>query len=210
MKHIHLLGSIPDIYINCSKNRPFANNKAIYVTGLSGSGKSYLAARISAKYEAELIHLDWLKHEKYAKGDAKIFLEKFKKEFPETIAFIQNKWNNSKRDDRNEIYIKYMNLFHSFVLDNLNENKLYIIEGVQIFSLLDISTLNSMSIIVKGSSSFKSLKNRYFRDYKSVNKNSLSAIIKFHIRVFKELFIFQLAHRILLNNFLKKVLQVKK
>ena len=198
---INRLKSVDDITFNLEEFGK--TNNVLLVTGLSGSGKSYLTKKLVKKYNAELIQLDWLKHQKYASKFGKVLLNKFKKKYPESIPYIDSKWNNEPDELKNDLYKKYLNLFFDFIIEHLDSKKLYIIEGLQIFCMIDYNKTLDYPIIIKGTSSMKSLLYRYKRDYDDEEKVNLKTKIRFHIRVLKASKTFQFYMRKLLNKYIK-------
>ena len=123
--------------------------------------------------------------------------------FPKIRDLVKNKWNNSKNEDDNELFKKYINLFLLHFLEVKEENKSYIIEGLQLFTLIDFDLLKDYPLIIKGTSSYNSLKNRLKRDYKKRKKEKFIIKAKFIFRVIKESFLYQLKHKKKLNKFIE-------
>ena len=179
-------------------------SKILLITGLSGSGKSYLAREIAKENDATIFQVEWLKHKKHISEECKYILDTFIEKYPETIPYIDTKWNNSKNEDNNELFKKYINLFFLHFLEVKDNNKNYIIEGLQLFTLLDFDLIKDYPLIIKGTSAFKSFKNRLKRDYQKRKKEKLSIKIKFFFRVVKESFLYQGKHVKTLNKFIEK------
>lgn len=173
------------------------------ITGLSGSGKSYLSKELAQTNHATIFQPEWLKHSKHTSEEFKPLLNSFI-ELHNIQEYVSNKWNNSKTEDDNELFKKYINLFIVYFLENIDSNKNYIIEGLQLFTLIDYETIKKYPIIIKGTSSIKSLKNRLKRDYQKRKNEKLMAKIKFFFRVLKESKLYQFKHRKKLNEFIKK------
>lgn len=142
-----------------------SSSKILLITGLSGSGKSYLAREIASKYNATIFQVEWLKHKKHISEECKYILDSFLDKYPEIIPYVDSKWNNTKSEDDNELFAKYINLFFIHFLEIKDENKNYIIEGLQLFTLLDFEAIKDYPLIIKGTSSYNSFKNRLKRDY---------------------------------------------
>lgn len=191
-----------DLYINYEK---FPNkSKILLITGLSGSGKSTLAEELAKKYNATCFQVEWLIHAKHTTPECSYILDNFMKCYPEIIELVSNKWNNCKSEDKNQLLKKYINMFFQFFLKNKDENKLYIVEGLQLFTLIDFDILKNFPIIIKGTSSIQSLKNRLKRDLKRKKTLSRSARIKYFFKVIRQSRTYQFKHRKKLNKFIKK------
>ncbi len=199
MKKIRLIKTIQDIEINREKF-PYTS-KVLLVTGLSGSGKSYLAKKLEKEYNATSFQVEWLIHSKHVSDECKNILETFLLENPEIVPYVNNKWNNCKIEDENELLKKYINKFFLFFLQNKNPHKLYIIEGLQLFTLIDFELIKDFPIIIKGTSSFRSLKNRLKRDL-SKHKNEK---IRYFFKAIRQSKLYQFKHRKVLNKFIKKI-----
>lgn len=179
-----------------------SSSKILLITGLSGSGKSYLAREMASKYNATIFQVEWLKHKKHISEECKYILDSFLDKYPEIIPYVDSKWNNTKSEDDNELFAKYINLFFIHFLEIKDENKNYIIEGLQLFTLLDFEAIKDYPLIIKGTSSYNSFKNRLKRDYQKRKKEKLLVKIKFFFRVLKESRLYQLKHRKKLNKFI--------
>lgn len=198
---LKLFKNTKDKYYNFN-NFPI-NSKILLITGLSGSGKSYLARELANKYDAIIFQVEWLKHSKHISEEYKYVLDTFLDKHPEIIGLVKNKWNNTKSEDNNELFKKYINLFLLHFLEVKEENKNYIIEGLQLFTLIDFDLIKHYPLIIKGTSSYNSLKNRLRRDYQKRKCESFVTKFKFVNRVLKESFLYQLKHKKTLNKFIE-------
>ncbi len=195
--------SISDIKNNIDE---FPHKKKILiVTGLSGSGKSYLSKKIAEKYGAEIFQPEWLIHSKHASPTGKEFLNGFLDIHPEIKDLVQNKWNNCKVEDENQLLKKYINLFFRYFLENKSSEKLYIVEGLQIFTLIDFDLFCSFPIIIKGTSSLKSLQNRLKRDMTNHKFESRRKKISYFFKILKQSRLYQFKHRKKINRFIEKL-----
>ena len=132
-------------------------------------------------------------------------LDEFLRANPEIVPYVENKWNDVKNEDEHELLQKYINLFLQSFLDSCDKSRTYIVEGLQIFTLIDFEVVKNFPIIVKGTSSFQSLRNRLKRDLPK-HKNKISYLFK----VLKQSHLYQFKHRKKLNNFLKKLQKLEK
>lgn len=179
-------------------------SKILLITGLSGSGKSYLANQLKEKYNAISFQPEWLKHSKHITNECKYILDSFLELYPNITNYVANKWNNAPSEDENELFKEYINKFFIHFLKVKKEDQLYIVEGLQLFTLIDYELIKNYPIIIKRTSSFKSLKNRIKRDYQKRKNEKLKVKVKWFFRVLKESRLYQFKHRKKLNNFIKK------
>ena len=199
---IKLFKNVSNINFNLEQ---FPNsNRLLLVTGLSGSGKSYLSKELAKEYNAIIFQVEWLKHSKHISNDCKYILDSFIKKYPEIEEEVKNKWKSKKSEDKNKLFKKYINLFFLHFLEIKDSSQNYIVEGLQLFTLLDFDLIKDYPLIIKGTSSFNSLKNRFKRDYEKRKKEKLFVKIKFIFRVIRESFLYQFKHRKTLNKFIKK------
>ncbi len=184
-----------------------SKSNILIITGLSGSGKSYLSHQLATKYNAVIFQPEWLKHTKHITEECRYILDNFFEKHPNIVDLAKNKWNNSKTEDENELFKKYINLFLLHFFQVKDPNKLYIVEGLQLFTLIDFDSIKNYPIIIKGTSSFKSLKNRLKRDYQKRKNEKFCVKVKFFFRVLKESKLYQFNHRKKLNIFIKNYKQ---
>lgn len=147
------------IYHNFDKWEKSKNNNVLFITGLSGSGKTTYAKEISKQYHATILSLDEL----FINSNNSI-INKIK-ESDIYSEYIKSK--NSK-----DKYTKLDKLF-SYVLNILYEdpNTLYIVEGVQLFDeTFDSNMILNKPIIVKLTPPIVSLIRGTQRDKKSLSK----------------------------------------
>ena len=179
-------------------------SKILLITGLSGSGKSYLANQLKQKYNATSFQPEWLKHSKHITEECKYILDTFIQKYPHIKSYVENKWNNAPTEDENELFKEYINKFFIHFLEVKKDDQLYIVEGLQLFTLIDYELIKDYPIIIKRTSSIKSLKNRLKRDYQKRKNEPLKVKIKWFFRVLKESKLYQFKHRKKLNIFIKK------
>ena len=73
------------------------------------------------------------------------------------------------------------------------------------FTLIDYAIIKDYYVIVKGTSSFNSLKNRIKRDYQKRRDYKLMLKIKWFFKVLKQSKLYQFKHRKILNRFIEKM-----
>lgn len=180
------------------------DSKILLITGLSGSGKSYLANQLKEKYNAISFQPEWLKHSKHITNECKYILDSFIELNPHIKQYVETKWNNAPTEDENELFKEYINKFFLHFLNVKKDDQLYIVEGLQLFTLIDYDLIKDYPIIIKRTSSFKSLKNRIKRDYQKRKNEKLKVKVKWFFRVLKESNLYQFKHRKKLNKFINK------
>ena len=195
---INRFKNVDDIKINFEKFP--SESKILFVTGLSGSGKSWTARELAESCGASIFQPEWLIHSKHVSQEFKPLLDEFLRANPEIVLYVENKWNDVKNEDEHELLKKYINMFLQSFLDSCDKSRTYIIEGLQIFTLIDFEVVKNFPIIVKRTSSFQSLRNRLKRDLPK-HKNKTSYLFK----ILKQSRLYQFKHRKRLNNFLKKL-----
>ena len=200
---INRFKNVDDIKINFEKFP--SESKILFVTGLSGSGKSWTAKELAESCGASIFQPEWLIHSKHVSQEFKPLLDEFLRANPEIVPYVENKWNDVKNEDEHELLQKYINMFLQSFLDSCDKSRTYIVEGLQIFTLIDFEVVKNLPIIVKGTSSFQSLRNRLKRDLPK-HKNKTSYLFK----VLKQSHLYQFKHRKKLNNFLKKLQKLEK
>lgn len=197
-KSVRVFKNVNDITFN-------ENDKnIIFITGLSGSGKSYLSKELANKYNSSIFQPEWLIHYTHTSEEFKPFLDEFIDRY-NIRNYVDSKWDNSKDEDNNEELKKYINLLVKEFILNANNSKKYIVEGLQLFTLIDINLIKNYYLIVKGTSSVNSLRNRIKRDYKKRKDYKLIDKIKWFIKVIKQSKLYQFKHRKKLNEFIRKM-----
>ena len=194
---VGIFKSVPDFRFEGKGN-------IVVVTGLSGSGKSYFSTNLAKETNASIFQPEWLIHYTHTADEHKPFLDAFIKKHG-IEEFVKNKWNNAKCEDKNQELKKYINLLVSEFLKNADPNKKYIIEGLQIFTIIDFELIKNYTIIVKGTSSFKCLSYRLKRDYQKRKKLNFFKKTKWFFKCLHQSRLYQFKHRKLLNNFINRI-----
>jgi len=176
-----------NLYINFDKFTSGESN-ILFITGLSGSGKSTISKSLASEYKAEVIELDIFEHSNaYLDKSLAKAGEVFKIYLLEKRKDLRDK--TVKEFSREEFYSEFTKFF-DFVLEycNSHKNKKFIIEGVQIFSLVELSKIKEMPIILMGTSVKTSVLQRFKRDtpngkidWKSELKNEFPQLIAWYI-----------------------------
>ena len=156
-------------------------NKILYITGISGGGKGYLAKKIAKKYENTIIieldkfeNYNWYKDkvddDKYVRrGDIIIF--NWIKNTTES-EFIDLDIFDNMIEKYNELLKRFMN--YLIELSYMDYSHRYIVEGIQIFSdgiFKDIVN-NESSIIILRTTKVYSIQKNLERDH-AIIRNKL-------------------------------------
>jgi dephospho-CoA kinase len=159
-------------------------NNILFITGHSGSGKTTTSKELETKHKAIRIELDLFEHKqnvmnsKYkTKGDEYIY-NYVTKVNPGLKSIDFNKYSNDKFHNE---FVK----FFDWLIKELNKDKenLFIIEGVQLFTHVDMKNIKDKPLIVKGTSVISSLIARQKRD--SDNSDWRTDLIKYFPKFFK-------------------------
>lgn len=162
---LNLFTDKKDFYLDVDKFES-GQIRLLFITGMSGGGKTTLANKLAKQYNATLISLDDMGHEGFAKNE--YFRGK-----PDELKTFKN-WLNRKNLPKpanfsptyiEELRLKYIN----FCL-NKYKNKKFIVEGVYIPAMYEID-LNkevfregNFALIILGTSVVKSMLRRVVRD----------------------------------------------
>lgn len=161
----------------------------LFVTGLVGSGKSTIAKKMAKEKEITILSQDWLSWSEVYTNDkvAMEVLNEFYKICPRARELADNNlWHKDflSKKEKNKIRVEYNKFLIDYTLKN--HNKLYIIEGIDIYRVIDSDEITSRGIIVKGTSVLKCFIRRYKRDKTDENQKNLINKIKYLIMVIKQ------------------------
>lgn len=135
----------------------------LLITGVSRSGKTTLGGELSKKYNAELIELDMAENfNAYEWRDIHKIINKWFGTFHGKEYLESMKNDSSFTDFDNDKLSFYMSDAIKFIIKecNDNEDKRYIIEGLQLFNDCDPETLKGYPIIIKQTFMLKSFNRR--------------------------------------------------
>jgi dephospho-CoA kinase len=178
-----------DLYINFDKFESGQSNM-VFITGLSGGGKSTLATKLASKYNAEVIELDIFEHnagytDENLNQAGDVFVEYFLNKRKDLRVPIKKLANMDSKTFRMEF-----EKFFNFVIEYCKKNKdrKFIIEGVQIYSR-DLKQIKGNPIILVNTSVKTSLLQRFKRndfdgnkiDWKAELKNEFPQLISWYI-----------------------------
>ena len=180
----------------------------LFITGLVGAGKSTISKELSNEKEITILSQDWLTWSEVYSDDkiAMDILNKFYKTCPKAQeAAINNLWHKGllSESEKNELRVKY----NKFLIDytKKNPNRLYIIEGIDIYKVINLDEITNRGIIIKGTSVIKCFIQRYKRDKTNDNQKNLISKIKYLLMVINQSKIFYFRDRTKLNKLINNI-----
>lgn len=174
-----------DYYYNMDKWKKERGKNILYVTGLSGSGKSTLGKELSNKYNAEYIDMDIfmgaIENDHIQWSDHKSFIHEMTDDFYSNDRFniSSDKYNSLTKYER---YVLIQDMI-SWIYDYCNKRttRLFVLEGIWIYTYMDYTFLQDKPLIIKGTSAYISNLRTYKRggyvpkdDYEKKNDFALS------------------------------------
>lgn len=176
-----------DLVVNLNDWKRKKYQNILYVTGLSGSGKTTLAEKYEKEYNAEMFEFDGIEHN-YDSSKSNI-LNKLKDKFPKYREII------NKKSYKNLMTSDEMGKMYRFVIKEMhdNPNVLYILEGIQIFEYFDPKSLKNKPMIIKNSSTLKSILQRFKRngdgkiEWEEELKNEFIELVSWYVNSTKRL-----------------------
>lgn len=166
-----------DRFINGSTN-------ILFITGFSGGGKSTLAKELADKYKAEYIELDrFMYYINSNESDNDIYADFFYR--TEEGQWFINEILHKK--NMNMTYIEektHVNNIMDYLLAHCRKNryKKFIIEGIQIFIWEDYKKIKDYSLIIKGTSALKSIRQRLKRENQKLCQVNMLQILKWYMQ----------------------------
>ena len=146
-----------------------ANHNSLFVTGVSGSGKSFLALDLAKKHNAEVLHLD-LYYEQFngaEKDKAKKFINK------DFMSYLKKNFKGPSKVPKSgtKAFGKWCDEFercvNSYSKELYKKKKKLIVEGIQIFDdgfMQDKSFYKDKPVIVMKTNTIKSYLGASVRD----------------------------------------------
>lgn len=185
------------------------NYNLLFVTGMVGAGKSTISKEIASKKGAIILSQDWLSWSEVYKDDklANEILKEFYKKCPVAKEAAEKNWwhknmmTKLERDSIRKQYNKFLIEYTSKKVD-----KLYIIEGIDIYRVISPHELINRGIIIKGTSALKCFFRRYKRDKTLDNQKNLKSKIAYIRMVINESKIYYFKDRKKLNDVINKIL----
>ena len=158
-----------------------AKHNILFVTGLSGSGKSTISDNLHKETKCEVVHLDDFRNNQNTSTIN--FIEKFEKEYPETKEYFEDRWSD------NRLFEKYFILYLNFVLNYIKKDKtkLYVVEGIQIYCVpYRKEWFSNKPLIIKGTDVEECYKRQIARGSKKLNDKKRLEKASKQLSYFKE------------------------
>lgn len=185
MNKINFFINIKNIYFNLDKIDILSNN-VIFVTGLSGSGKTTFAKKLSKEYEATLFELDNLGGFFGEYKESEELIHSLTAEFLNINYELREIIRQEKYVDLKiknfDKYIYWTNKYIEFLLKYAKEQKrIFVFEGTQIFKCISAEKISNNPLIIIGTSSFISMLRRIKRHYKIDKARNKPNFFKKHL-----------------------------
>lgn len=160
----NLLFNAKDVFINLDEWKAEPGHNILYITGLSGSGKSTITQELAKKNEAIPFPLDGLDEGIDVSG--KHIIDKIKKKYPKYKKYVEAVKNNTLEDEFtcdevDKIYAEA--LAEALSIIEADSNNKYIVEGIQIYIYMEPDYLYNKPVIIKGTSAIQSFLRRMRR-----------------------------------------------
>lgn len=185
------------------ENWTIDKNNILFITGLSGSGKSTTSKSFAKKYDAIHIELDLFEHIKFIINSNN--LSEGEKIIVEYFHNNKNLYSKIQNIDDHNFNYEFNKFFNYLLTKCKNEKKLFIFEGVQIFLHFDVCLFEDEPLIIKGTSMYKSIIQRFKR-----NGNGRIELFKELQNEFRELIKYYIDSEKKINSFNKKITNKKK
>lgn len=186
------------------------NKKVLYVTGLSGSGKTSTSIELADKYHSNLFELDnlggFFGEYKNSTEIIHILTGEFLQKHPDLEHIIRTEAYVRLKIQNFEEYKRWTKLYVEFLKDYAyNHDGLFIFEGTQIFKCIDAKKFADDPILIIGTSSFISMIRRIKRHYRLDKKKNKKGFFKKHLwKLLNDSKRLHFKDFIELNEFLKK------
>lgn len=180
--HIKLFRSVP-AYQSHLADWLAGKDPVLFLTGLSGSGKTSLAQKLAAQYHCNVISMDALRAYDKATAFSQATVNSFCQRHPEIAVYVQTHWNGFNRERE---YTKYSQLF----LDELchlahDAHTLYIVEGIQLFVRVPKERLVNRPKLIIGTCGWKSFCQTIKRDSSQFSPHTILYLVarfcRYHI-----------------------------
>lgn len=169
-----------DIYHNMDLFESGKQN-VVFVIGFSGSGKSTVAEELASLYNAEHVNLDTFSMLNLKDSDRSPLCKKW------CETRLAKEYFRMKRE-KHKFTQEYMEVYWSkvieFVMKNASRKNRYIVEGIQLFTVMDPKQLVQYPLVIKGTAAVISILRRYQRDGKigRAGKISVIGVLRYYIK----------------------------
>ncbi len=193
---IHVLTPSSDISFLLSEWTS-GTEPALFVTGLSGAGKTGMLNSLGQEYDCVAVSLDALRFYEKAPADSQRAVDDFLVLNPGIRQYVKEHWDGKWPNFYGEQeYTKYTNLFVDFLVQRArHKNQRCIIEGIQLFARLSNTALLGRPKIILGTSGIQSFRQAALRDFPHVLPSDIPCLLR---RFFR----YSVAQRIRLNQYL--------
>lgn len=181
----------------------------LFVTGMVGAGKTTLSKKIANEKNAIILSQDWLTWSEVYKENklAMKILNEFYKKCPKAKEAAKNNlWHRKLLSIKEQKKIRTE--YNKFLIDYTKKNskQLFIIEGIDIYRIIDLKEIIKRGIVIKGTSAISCFIRRYRRD-KTIDKEiNLKSKFKYIVMVIKESKTFYFKERKMLCNYIDKII----
>ncbi len=180
---VRLFWSIPDSYHNISLWNQYTS-PLLYVTGLSGSGKTTLCEKLEKQYGCPYISLDALRFYDTASPESKHAVDKFLRIYPHITTAVKTQWPRQGLSLSNEReYAAYMRLFVHFLNNRaIQEQRKYIVEGIQLFVRLPKEMLTGQPKVILGTGGLECFCRATKRTYSQLHLRFFPTLLRRFLR----------------------------
>lgn len=195
--HIHMFRSQPHVSFSLA-NWCCGKEPVLFLTGLSGAGKTSLLQTLERQYRCTAITLDALRFYDNASANSQQAVDDFLALYPCIRKYVQKSWSSNTSGFCGEReYTKYTNLFVEFLAQQaVCKEQKYIIEGIQLFVRIPPKTLCGRPKIILGTSGLLCFWNAMQRDFPRPSFLGLP-------RLLKRFFRYSVIQKIRLNYYLR-------
>lgn len=156
-----------DIVLNFDKWSKSGDN-ILYITGLSGGGKSTISKELVKLYKAQIIQLDYvtlISMEQYTQEKRERIYNKLKEDCPNAAKYFNGDYNKIYGNWQSHEVLTNAKDFINWFDDNFHDDgNLYIIEGSHLFRIFSAEWFTTVPCIIKGTTITKSLWRRSYRE----------------------------------------------
>ncbi len=152
----------------------------LFVTGLSGAGKTSLLSSLKREYNCTAVSLDALRFYEKAPTDSQRAVDDFLVLYPNIRQYVQNHWDSKEPGIHGEReYTKYTILFVDFLVRQAQrQQRRCIIEGIQLFVRLPKEALSGWPKLILGTGGIQCFQQALLRDFRQPSLLDLPSLLK--------------------------------